>query len=583
VVEELLTPVRRALPFALALVVVAPIPAGADAVTFCDRDDRVGPGSLDAALAAGGVVTFSCNTPATIQMTKTHRLAQSVTIDGGDASRITLDGGGRTLSMFQVAVPSISVSLAGLTIKRAIAAPLGHLSAHVHGSVIDTGLQNGPSVELRSLEIRECSNPVTIRGSYEPARLVVRNTRFADNKGNAIEVSGEADIARSSFLGNESALWIAGRAAGLFGVAKVHDNVSFATHLTSAVRVSVGGIFEATDATFTDNRGSDGGAIRINGRAIRATLKKVSFEGNTATGSGGAVAVEKFVQLAPVEVHTGPVVLSLTYATFARNRAARGGAVAADLADHGSLAISAARFDENTAAEEGGAVFTRPGGPVLIATSIVKGNTAPIGAGFMLIGLAGDQDKVANTVFFANKATGSGATVVANQVALVNVTIARNEGGGLGDGTGSRNLRDFVNGFPTTSMRNVVLADNAPANCVGHLQVPAGGVNLQSPGDVLCPGVSLVAEPLLDSFFAPLPGSPAAGTAELAPCLTPPVNGRDLLFQKRGVKGICSIGALEMAPVKEASRLARRRQGNDQHPTSPTASPKPGHESKSNE
>ena len=94
-------------------------------------------------------------------------------------------------------------------------------------------------------------------------------------------------------------------------------------------------------------------------------------------------------------------------------------------------------------------------------------------------------------------------------------------------------------------------------------------MNLQSPGATLCAGISLVAEPLLDPFFAPLPGSPAAGTAELDACLKPPVDGRDLLFQKRGVKGICSIGALAMAPVKEADRLARRRPGNDQHPNNP--------------
>ncbi len=587
-VEELLSRARRAVVPATvaALLAVAPCRVHADAVTLCDRDDHVGPGSLDAALAAGGLVTFSCNVPATMQMTKTHRLARSVTVDGGGADRITLDGGGRTLTMFEIAVPNVSLSLSGLTIRRAVAPPLGRFSAHITGSVVNTGLNSGASVDLRSLEIRECSNPVTVYGSADPARLVVRNTRFADNTGNAITLSGEADIAQSSFLRNETALWVSVRAAGLFGVARLHDNVSFGANKTSAVRVSVGGILEATDTTFTGNRGPDGGAIRINGRAIRVTLRKVSFENNVATGSGGAVAIEKYVRLATVDAPTGPVAVSMTYATFAKNAAARGGSVAADLGDRSSLAISAARFDENTATEEGGAVFTRPGGPLLIATSIVKANTAPIGAGFMLIGLAADHGTVANTVFFGNKATAaSGATLVANQVDVVNVTLAANDGGGLGDGAGSRNLRDFVNGFPTTRLRNVVLADNSPANCVGNPQIPSGEVNLQSPGSTLCPGVSIVAEPLLDPFFAPLPGSPAAGTGAIDPCLKPPVDGRDLLFQKRGVKGICSIGALEMAPVKEADRLARRRRNSDQHPGNPrpSPSPRPGGEPNANE
>jgi predicted outer membrane repeat protein len=585
VVKELLRRARRPVAAtACAVALLGASVARGDVVTFCDRDDRVGPGSLDAALAAGGVVTFSCNVPATLQMTKKHKLARSVTIDGGGANRITLDGGARTLTMFDIAVPNVSLSLSGLTLRRAVAPPLGPLSARVEGSVVNTGLQPGVSVELRAVEIRECSNPVAVYGSDDPTRLVVRNTRFADNKGSAITLGGEADIAQSSFLGNEMAIWVSTRGAGLFGLAKVHDNVSFSSHSRSAIRVELGGL-EATDATFTDNRGPDGGAIRINGRATHATLKKVRFEANTATGRGGAVAIEKFVPQATPQPHTGPVVVSITYATFSKNAAAHGGAVAADLANGTSLSISAARFDENTASEEGGAVFTRPGGPLLVATSIVKGNTAPIASGFMLIGLPADHGAVANTVFFGNKATASGATLVSNQVALVNVTLAANEGGGIGDGTSSANLGDFVSGFPTTPLRNVLLADNTPANCVGNPQIPAGGVNLQSPGATLCPGVSLVAEPLLDPYFAPLPGSPAAGTAELDPCLKAPVDGRDLLFQKRGVKGICSIGALEMAPVKEAGRLARRRrqQGNDQHPDRPLPTPKPGDEPKPNE
>src|SRR5262249_51729473 len=143
VVEELLRQVRRLVPAAVvAMAVLAPSPVRGDAVTFCDRDDRVGPGSLEAALAAGRGGPVSRHVPATMQMTMTHRLVRSVTVDGGDASRITLDGGGRTLSMFVIAAPNVSLSLTGLTVRRAIARPLGHLDPHIHGSVVDAGLQS---------------------------------------------------------------------------------------------------------------------------------------------------------------------------------------------------------------------------------------------------------------------------------------------------------------------------------------------------------------------------------------------------------------------------------------------------------
>jgi hypothetical protein len=102
----------------LLAVTLSPRPVRADAVVGTGTASSCTETALNAALAAGGSVTFDCGaSPVTITVTSQKTIAADTTIDGG--SLITLSGGGAT----RLFVVGSNTSLAAMARPGALVVP----------------------------------------------------------------------------------------------------------------------------------------------------------------------------------------------------------------------------------------------------------------------------------------------------------------------------------------------------------------------------------------------------------------------------------------------------------------------------
>ena len=107
----------------LLLLTLRPIRA-AGIVTSCNE------AGLDAALAGGGLVTFSCGpNPVTITATSQKTLAQDTTLDGGNL--VAISGGGITRTFYVMA--GVTLTLINLTLSD------GNAGADSGGAVYNNG------------------------------------------------------------------------------------------------------------------------------------------------------------------------------------------------------------------------------------------------------------------------------------------------------------------------------------------------------------------------------------------------------------------------------------------------------------
>jgi hypothetical protein len=177
----------------LVVALGAASPAAADAVvTACANDTQAGAGTnLAQAMAAGGIVRFNCPPGSVIR--------GSVRIDGGGT--VTLDGGGiaRTFLTARQNIILRRIALRGFARFRSAAPAPG---ANALGDLPSVLLAFGDG------ELDE----VSVGASDFPFKLLHKGTvsgsSFISNTGVALEVSGEARITGSRFIGNEEALFM---------------------------------------------------------------------------------------------------------------------------------------------------------------------------------------------------------------------------------------------------------------------------------------------------------------------------------------------------------------------------------------
>ena len=528
----------------LLMFAAAPAPALANAVVT--RCVDAGPGGLQAALQAGGAISFTC-APARIAVTETHEITRNTVLDGGDADAITLDAEGRTLTMFRLAADGITLTLSHVTVQGAkapqpqVPAPgtLPFVDLGAAGSVVATSTRTGATITLQGVQVQNNDNPVLIYAadSTRPNRVVVRNTQFQTNTGAALALAGAgatADIDQSSFVWDALGLSVGGSAT----VART----PFSQNHGAAISVLSGATLDLRYSDFSGNTGADGAALTINGKAKAVTVRSANFTNNVASGQGGAISIYPYRNLTHLPPPPGAVSATLTYVTFNGNHAERGGAVDADLSDGGRLQLASALFQGNVAGGDGGGLYAS-GASIEVSGAIFKSNSAGArGAAAMLLPPAAARSVIANALVVGNKAPAGGGAIGGANLELQNVTVADDAGGGVG----SRDL----SGVPIGQfiLHNTILARNRPANCLGAAsRFLATGANLQFPQETSC-GAIPAADPLLDTIYAPLPGSPAYGTGDLAVCSKLLVSGRDVLLQPRGLNGIVRLEPWNLLP-----------------------------------
>lgn len=559
-------------------------------VTVCGTDTAAGGTNLATALATGGDIKIACAGGANeIRLTAVHSLPATTKIDGGGVTLIGPGNGAmfvlpawEPLTLRNLSIKNPPMNPADPTIFTGIVYDVdlitvvelenvqvtetrlpfavGRFVAR-NSTFIGNGDSNNPDLgvlmaidlKLESVVFRDnlsrpfhAQLPVT-----ENQKITARVTKstFERNRRPAAWIGGNLVIDNSQFIDNgDAAPFAPGGRGELYGG---QVRLELARSAAGAVEVVLG---QATisRSTFKGNRGMLGGAVL----ALRSslTLQSSDLDANRAV-SGGAV-----VHLSPAG--SNPLVprlrLTLGHVKLRGNEAMKDGGALLVLGDAFGDAVL---MSDNKAGESGGAFAivsanASPGEavPGAIAANLpapgAQPTTIELTRAFLLdntaalhaVDAGAGTVRLGNALLARNVASGpGGAAIYAQNVEIANSTVVGNQ---------SEGLRIEAGGADGARIANAIIAGNS-ANCTGALaSLKVDGANLQYP-DAGCGASITVADPSLDSRFAPTRLSAARSAGTVATCATHDlVVGRDLYGKARGGAS-CSIGAVEADVVRD--------------------------------
>lgn len=278
------------------------------------------------------------------------------------------------------------------------------------------------------------------------------------------------------------------------GIAFQGSNVSAITNYQGA-----SANLELEDAAFRDNRGTDGGAIRFVYGEL--SIRNSVFEGNEATGNGGAIYLEE------PNFSTGQirnVTAVLRDVTLTNNSA--GGAGGAIDNQGGELNLFDVSVANNRATGHGGGIASFGASTTKIYDTSVTGNRSGFdGGGIYHQDASGLDLTIGNSVVDSNSAAGNGGGValVGGDPHITETTISNNVarfGGGVSNDAGRLTVER------STLAANVSVegggglftrGSNGRATMVnttisGNYAQGAGGGILQDDGRLLLTNVTLV-------------------------------------------------------------------------------------------
>lgn len=469
--------------------------------------------ALEAALAKGGVIRFSCGGPATIHFSAelTPRTDVDTTIDGENA--ITFDGGGKTRLL--------------------------HFDSNnfQHGKTVFT---------IQNLTLQNAASTGT---RFPPAPAPCSQGYKEDAGGGAIFVKdGILHVIHSTFRNNRTATWGPDVGGG-------------AIYALGSLETTV------VDSTFDSNSGANGGAIGSlwgnlgvygsrfvanqatgHGANYLSADCKVKDGESGEGGNGGAITIDGGENYS----------VNICLSTFTGNHSGVGGLGGAVFRTPDEN-MQNTTFDRDSfldnAAEGGGALYFH-NSYLIVTASTFAHNRASGGAGAVFA----DNSTLdfVNDTFVDNEAmSGVGGALFApsHGGSLQNLTFLNNRSTG-----GSGFFAAAIGGGAKLEINNTLLAGNTTKDCGSPMSCQAskstGTANLQWPNrhsscddpDKLCTEGTYFMDPNLGPLAdnggptqtaAPLAGSPAIGLGENCP----PVDQRG---RPRPAKG-CTLGAVEVA------------------------------------
>jgi hypothetical protein len=264
----------------------APVPAAAQAVSTARPTRVIGNGTpasctsaaVVAAVAAGGIITFSCGpAPVTISMTATAKVVNTspqVVLDGG--GKVTLSGGGRLRILYQNTCDQAQRWTTSHCQDQPTPALTVQNLTFADGNATGSDITGGSGGAIYA----------------EGGALKVVNSRFIDNRcypvgpdlGGAAIRAFEQDpavpvyIVHSTFAGGQCSN---GGALSSIGVSWTVLNSLF----TGNHAIGVG----ANPASSGSPGGGSGGAIYNDGDTYTLTVAGTVISGNTAKEGGGAI------------------------------------------------------------------------------------------------------------------------------------------------------------------------------------------------------------------------------------------------------------------------------------------------------
>ncbi len=309
--------ITLAVAMAVMLVLLSAIrPARASGVVSgsCTETD------LNNALTGGGLVTFSCGGPKTINFTSYKQISDDTTIDGGGA--ITFDGQNLT-ELFQV-LTGKTLTLKNITLANANGSGTGVGALENFGALIIINSQ--------------------VNNSYSP------------NNGGAIYNSGALTITTSTFKNNRAnrggAIYNDGGAVSVAGSTFIHNVVT----TTGGAINNSSGSFVLQTSTLTNSHANDGGAVFVN-TGSDILINASNLLSNSA-GYGGAI-----------ENNGG--IITLTASTIDRNRSDNDGGGVWSIS--GQVTFNGTNVTNNRAGATGGGI-SNYGDVMSMTNMIVSGN-----------------------------------------------------------------------------------------------------------------------------------------------------------------------------------------------------------------
>ena len=457
--------------------------------------------ALGAALAGGGLVTFSCGGPVTIPVTSTKAISAATATDVDGGGLVTLDGRD-AVRLFDVAYQR-QLTVRNLTLRRGRAAD--------YGAAIRSAFHE--------------------RGT---AAVTVRNVRFEDNVctqagddvgGGAIYLlGGVSTVDGSTFLRNRGGN---GGAIGYLG----GDGTGPANGLAVRDSVFVGNQTQARVSSY----GATGGALYVDGAGDgEVRVERCAFRDNVAWAGGAIHSV----------MYQSPQALVVADSTFLEN-VATGGNGGAIYHQDGAFTFTGSLVAGNRAFSQGGGLWLyHPTSAavtnVTFTANRAEGAVAPsgyaIGGGFSIYP-TGVNVTLAHLTVTHNHAgwTGGGITVAApaSNVTIRASLVAYNTAANGGN--------------PWNIGKNCDVGSPPMTNGGDVIEYPQR--NLNDGNDENCVAVPVVAEPLLGPLadhgglvetVSLLPGSPAVDAA-FAGCAAA-VDARGA-SRPAGVR--CDVGAFE--------------------------------------
>jgi len=545
----------RPILLAACTFIFASAQAFADAtVTVCSHNVEPGDARMDLAEAVkiGGRVTFGC--AGVIAFTSALALTKDVEIDG--EGKITLDGQGeRMFGLGSSIAPHVNFK--NIRIENA-----GTGSAGLPGSVVSgegfVSFQDNTSISksvkpvwilagsasFQNTRLAENTGPVVIVSEGELE--ISRNTTFTDSVGQSLATGPTVHvrILDTQFFRNGGADFGGSKATSC---EVVITNAWFANNtvaenggaLTTRCKLTM------EDTQFENNvAGLEGGAVYL-GIGASATMNKVRFRGNRASGSGGAIAA-----VWNVSQQGG---LRIRHGRFDSNATAKaGGAIYTGEAS--LLDIGSSTFIGNSAPNAGGAIYVRQSALTVSNSLFLKNHTDSTGGAIASLCMPTKGGRIANTIVTENTAANGGAfygthTTFLNATLTANGDIPVQQGVACSDSSAIAFANTIIDGG-----LNGACAGGDATRIFKDL-----GHNLQFPGQT-CGATITSAMPLLGMFLAPfVPFSPASGNGDNTVCMAPPINGRDIYGAHRPQGAVCSMGAVEGDLSQLVARFLKRR------------------------
>jgi predicted outer membrane repeat protein len=322
-----------------------------------------------------------------------------------------------------------------------------------------------------------------------------------------------------------------------------------------------------TGVTLTGGIAPAGGAVNVQntGPALTVTVADAVISANTATNSGGGIAV------GGPTFGFGPSLTVQRTVIDGNSASVRGGGIHLD--ESNSVILEDSTLSGNTAGSGGGLYrFGYSGGTAAIRGTTISGNTAGIGGGLFLVNLATSIHTIENSTLSGNTADVGGAIAVQQLVesagrmggplvtlTITHSTITENTANGFAGGG------IYLNALfqPGLSLRNTIVSGNVNANSpdIDAFQVlanfsaigsPAGWTPAAGSGNNLPFGTDLQLGPLQDNggptlTHQPGPNAPPVNAGD--PAFVPPPD-----FDQRGsgfprvVGAVIDIGAVERNP-----------------------------------